>query len=160
MIKSEKWCSASRCCLGILLVLGLTTPLLAGEAAVEQPTRRSYNFQDIDIRQVLSALAQDQEINLILAPEVTGKITVHLHQLTLEEAIRGITMAGGFAFTKQDDSYYVYKPKDIRDPQSDAGIIRAPVVGSADGSTKLVYNFQDLDIRQALSALARSRTST
>jgi type II secretory pathway component GspD/PulD (secretin) len=186
MIESEKRCSTSRCCLGVLLILGLTTPLFAGEAAAEvanrpshtpeitaphdpdsavvklppppeAPTRRSYNFQDIDIRQVLSALAQDQEINLILPPEVTGKITVHLHQLTLEEAIRGITMAGGFAFTKQDDSYFVYKPKDVRDPQSDMGIIRAPVAGSPDGSTKLVYNFRDLDIRQALSSMAREQ---
>ena len=205
MIKSEKRCSASRYCLSVLLVLGLTTPLLAWKAAgaelsyaaadpppqespeapiteeaiphtrdiktshdpdravvkppppPEPPTRRSYNFQDIDIRQALTALAQDQEINLIVSPDVTGKITVHLHQLTLEEAIRGITMAGGFTFRKQDDSYYVYKPKDIRDPQSDTGIIRAPVAGYPDGPTKLIYNFQDLDIRQAFSALAREQ---
>ncbi len=186
MIKFEKRCSTSRCCLGALLVLGLTTSLLVGKAAAEvankpshtpditalhdpdsavvkpppppeAPTRRSYNFQDIDIRQALSALAQDQEINLIVSPEVTGKITVHLYQLTLEEAIRGITMAGGFTFRKQDDSYYVYKPKDIRDPQSDTAIIRAPVAGSPGGPRKLIYNFQDLDIRQALSALAREQ---
>lgn len=121
------------------------------------PSRQSYNFQDIDIRQALSALAQDQNINMILSPEVTGKITALLHQVILEEAIRGITMAGGFTFRKQDDSYYVYKPKDIRDPQSDTGIIRAPVAGSPDGPKKLIYNFQDLDIRQALSALAREQ---
>lgn len=123
----------------------------------EPQTRRSYSFQDIDIRQALSALAQDQDINLIVSPEVTGKITVHLTKLTLEEAIRGITMAGGFTFRKQDDSYYVYKPRDIRDPQSETGIVRAPVTGSPEGKTKLIYNFQDLDIRQALSALAREQ---
>ena len=206
MIKSEKGCSTTRCWFGALLVLGLTTLLLAGKVAAEvavssavanpppqgspeapaaeeavphtpdgktshdrgsavvkpppppkPPTRRSYNFQDIDIRQALSALAQDQEINLIMSPEVTGKITVHLHKLTLEEAIRGISMAGGFTFRKQDDSYYVYKPKDVRDPQSDTGIVKAPVAGSPDGPAKPVYNFQDLDIRQALSSLAREQ---
>ena len=191
MIKSEKGCSTTRYGFGVLLVLGLTTLLLAGKVAAEvakkdsqsrgddssvvsefedpgraivnpppspEPqARRSYNFQDMDIRQALSALAQDQEINLIVSPEVTGKITVYLHKLTLEEAIRGITMAGGFTFRKQDDSYYVYKPKDIRDPQSDTGIIKAPIAGSRDGPAKPVYNFQDLDIRQALSSLAREQ---
>ncbi len=145
----------------------ISTPpgrLVAANAEEIQPPpppdpsmRRSYNFQDIDIRQALSAMAQNQDINLIMSPDVTGKITLLLHQVVLEEAIRGITMAGGFAFRKDGNSYYVYKPKDIRDPQADMGIIRAPVADPSAGPTKLIYNFQDLDIRQALSALAREQ---
>lgn len=90
----------------------------------EPPVRRSYNFQDIDIRHALSSLAQDQEVNMIMSWEVTGKITVLLHQVILEEAIRGITMAGGFTFRKEDDSYYIYKPKLVQDPQSEKLQIR------------------------------------
>ena len=141
MIKSEKRCSASRYCLSVLLVLGLTTPLLAGKSAgasapsatdIAAPSaqnggiakappppdatqRRSYNYLDLDIRQALYALAQDQEVNVIMSPEVTGKISVHLNQVTLEEAIRSIALAGGFTYRKEEGSFYIYKPKPIAD---------------------------------------------
>ena len=88
-------------------------------------TRRSYNFQDLDIRQALSALAQDHGLNLIMSPEVTGKVSVHLlNILTLDEALRAITMAGGFTYKKQEELYYVYKPKAVSDPHSEQLQIR------------------------------------
>ena len=83
----------------------------------EASQRRSYNYLDLDIRQALSALAQDQEVNVIMSPEVIGKISVHLNQVTLEEAIRSIGMAGGFTYRREGESFYVYKPKLIADPQ-------------------------------------------
>jgi len=104
------------------LVSSPTAPKGSGETVAQ--TRRSYSFQDLDIRQALSALAQDQGINLIMSPEVTGKISVHLNQLTLDEALRAITMAGGFTYNKQEELYYVYKPKAVSDPQSEQMQIR------------------------------------
>ncbi len=121
------------------------------------PLRRSYNFQDQDIRQALSALAQDQDINMIMSPDVTGKITVYLYQLTTEEAIRAITMAGGFSYRQQDDTFYVYKPKEVRDPQSETGIIKTPPARSRNGQAMVRYNFQDYDIRQVLSTMAKEQ---
>ena len=146
MIHSKKRYSASRYCLGVLLVLGLTTLFFAGQAgdaAAKEPSRtdigapsaesrgipkatpppaapqkRSYNYLDLDIRQALSALAQDQEVNVVMAPEVTGKISVYLSQVTLEEAIRSIALAGGFTYRKEGGSFYIYKPKLIADPQA------------------------------------------
>lgn len=81
----------------------------------DAPQRRSYNYLDLDIRQALSALAQDQEISVILSPEVTGKISVYLNQVTLEEAIRSIALAGGFTCRQEEGSFYIYKPKPIAD---------------------------------------------
>ncbi|HLA26599.1 MAG TPA: secretin N-terminal domain-containing protein [Syntrophales bacterium] len=126
-----------------------------GESAVkkplpppETPTLRSYSFQDIDIRQALSALAQDQEINMIMSPEVAGKISIHLNQVTLEEAVRSIAMAGGFTFTKQDDGYYIYKPKQVQDPQSEKLQIRV-----------FRLNFAAVDkVQEILSAIPGMRT--
>jgi len=86
--------------------------------------RRSYNYLDIDIRHALSALAQDQEVNVIMAPEVVGKISVHLNQVLLEEAIRSIALAGGFTYRKEGESFFVYKPKQIADPQAERLQIR------------------------------------
>jgi type II secretory pathway component GspD/PulD (secretin) len=118
----------------------------AGENKGQQ--RRSYNFQEIDIRQSLLALAQDQEINMILSPEVTGKITVHLHQVILDEAILSIAMAGGFTYRKQDEAYYVYKPKEVRDPQAERLELRI---------FKLKFSAVD-KVQEILSAIPGMRT--
>ena len=77
------------------------------------------NFLDTDIRDALSALAMDQEINIATAKEVSGKISIHLFQVTLEEALRAITQAGGFSLYKHGEIYYVYKPKLAQDPEID-----------------------------------------
>jgi type IV pilus assembly protein PilQ len=55
---------------------------------------------------------------------VTGKISVYLNQVTLEEAIRSIALAGGFACRKEEGGFYVYKPKLIADPQGERLQIR------------------------------------
>ena len=74
---------------------------------------------DTDIRDALSALAMDQEINIATATDVSGKISVHLYQVTLEKALHAITLAGGFSYHKHGDVYYIYKPKKVKDPQID-----------------------------------------
>ena len=85
------------------------------------PSQRLINLSliDTDIRDALSALAMEQEINIATAKEVTGKISIHLYQVTLEKALHAITMAGGFSYHKHGDVYYVYKPKLAQDPEID-----------------------------------------
>jgi len=114
----------------------------------DAPQRRSYNYIDLDIRQALSALAQDQEANVIMSSEVTGKISVHLNQVTLEEAIRSIALAGGFAYRKEDGSFYVYKPKLIVDPQAERLQLRV-----------FRMNFAAIDkVQEILAAIPGMRT--
>jgi type IV pilus secretin PilQ/predicted competence protein len=86
-----------------------------------KPPQRLINLSliDTDIRDALSALAMEQEINIATAKEVTGKISIHLYQVTLEKALHAITMAGGFSYHKYGDVYYVYKPKLAQDPEMD-----------------------------------------
>lgn len=83
--------------------------------------RRLINLSlvDTDIRDALSALAMDQEINIATATEVSGKISIHLYQVTLEKALHAITLAGGYSYHKHGGVYYVYKPKKAKDPQID-----------------------------------------
>ncbi|MFC1516352.1 SH3 domain-containing protein [Thermodesulfobacteriota bacterium] len=79
----------------------------------------SLNFREIDIRALISALAMKQEINIVMAKDVSGKISVHLYQVTLDEALDAITLAGGFGYHYYGDLYYVYKPQKSRDPEQD-----------------------------------------
>ena len=76
------------------------------------------NFYQSDIQEVLSALAMERELNIATAQNVSGRISVHLYQVTLAEALDAIALAGGFQYRKQNGLYYIYKPKKIKDPQA------------------------------------------
>ena len=81
--------------------------------------RLSINFLDVDIREALTAIALEKQINITSSKDVTGKITIHLYNRTLEEALDAITMAGGFSYLKRGDLYFVFKPKEDKDPQQE-----------------------------------------
>ena len=46
------------------------------------------NFLNVDIREALSAIAMEREINIAAAPDVSGNISVHLFGVTLAEALK------------------------------------------------------------------------
>ena len=79
----------------------------------------SINYINIDIREALSALAMQREINIVAAPDVVGQISVHLYEVTLNEALTAICLAGGFMYSKQGDLYYVRKPGDAEDTRDE-----------------------------------------
>ena len=79
----------------------------------------SLNFNESDIRELLLALAMKQNANIVMAQDVTGKVTIHLNRVSLDEAIAAIAMAGGYSFRKEKGLYFIYKTKEVRDPQFD-----------------------------------------
>ena len=109
------------------------------------------NFLDTDIRDALSALAMDQEINIATAKEVSGKISIHLFQVTLDQALHAITQAGGFSFYKHGNIYYVFKPKQARDPQIDRLKMRIFKLEYADvGKIQKIIRYWDTAPKQVL----------
>jgi type II secretory pathway component GspD/PulD (secretin) len=79
----------------------------------------SLNFFDVDIREALSALALQREINVVAAPEVSGRISLHLFDVTLNQAIEAVCSAGGFSYYKKNGMYFVSKP--IDDEETEPG---------------------------------------
>ena len=80
----------------------------------------SVNFIDVDIREALSTLAVEREINIAMTKEVSGKISVHLHQAPLQKVLGAITLAGGFACQRHKGLYFVYRPKEVWDPVAES----------------------------------------
>jgi len=77
----------------------------------------SLNFSEVDIRDVISAIALQREINVVAAPEVSGEISLHLFEVTLIQALEAVCSAGGFAFYKKNGMYFVSKPRDDEEPE-------------------------------------------
>lgn len=69
------------------------------------------NFYKRDVREILSALAVQQQLNIVMASNVSGEVSVHLYRVPLDKALDSICQAGGFSHYKQGDVYFVFKPK-------------------------------------------------
>ncbi len=112
------------------------------------------NFFQADIQRVLSAIAMQNEINVISTKDVTGNISVHLYRVPLKEALMAVTLAGGFSYLKKGELYYVYKPKEEKDPQAEKLIVRVFKLKYADSWTK-----EDFDkVKEILESMPGMRT--
>ena len=67
----------------------------------------SANFVDADIKQILSMFARQSGVNIIVSPEVKGKITIGLRELPLEEALKSVLMAAGLTYQMVGNTYVV-----------------------------------------------------
>jgi type II secretory pathway component GspD/PulD (secretin) len=123
--------------LSVVLVMGIIiSPVSAGSPADKAKSQTklsiqltpddlmSLNFFDVDIREMLSALAIQREINIVAAPEVSGKISLHLFEVNLNQVLEAICLAGGFTYYKRNDMYFVSKPKDDKDAKPEDFEIR------------------------------------
>lgn len=76
---------------------------------VPQPddVRVTLDFVDTDIVQILKALAMQSGVNIITAPGVKGNITVSLHDVTVESALKFVTSLGSVMYKQVNDTYVV-----------------------------------------------------
>jgi type II secretory pathway component GspD/PulD (secretin) len=97
-------------------------PIKKSSKIVEQITVDgliTLNFHEVDIRELLSAMAIKREINIVMAQDVSGKVSLHLYRVTLDDALDAICLAGGFSHIKYGTTHFIYKPKEENDPQAE-----------------------------------------
>ncbi len=70
------------------------------------------DFRNTDIRDVLRSIATRYEVNVWLAPEVKGDVSLHLVNLPVKEAITFIVQKYGFASREENGVLQVYKPEE------------------------------------------------
>lgn len=78
-----------------------------------QTDNRLYTLsvREAGIQEILLALAKDANINLTLDPEITGKVTVDLKNVTLEKALETILTPLDLEYRKEGNFIHVVKPK-------------------------------------------------
>ncbi|KAA3656836.1 MAG: hypothetical protein DWQ10_14520 [Calditrichaeota bacterium] len=69
------------------------------------------DFRDADIGNVLRLFARQNQLNIVASDSVRGKITVALHNVTLEQALESILLANGYDYVVLNDIVLV-KPED------------------------------------------------
>ena len=106
--------------LSVVLIMGIIISPVSAESPTDKAKPQtqlsiqstsddlmSLNFFDVDIREVLSALAMQREINVVAAPEVTGEISLHLFDVTFSQALEAVCSAGGFTYYQKNGMYFV-----------------------------------------------------
>lgn len=103
-----------RSCVVVVFLFMLVFGGMAGaEDVQEQPLVNLFLF-DTGIRDALNEITIQTGINIIPDSTVSGRVTVDLQDVPLEQALRVILIGGGFSFRKIDDFYFVGLP----DPRS------------------------------------------
>jgi type II secretory pathway component GspD/PulD (secretin) len=67
----------------------------------------SLTLRDVEISEVMEMLSRAAEVNILLSTDATGKISVNLFDVGVDEAIRSIATTAGFGVEKRNGSYFI-----------------------------------------------------
>ena len=105
----------------------------SASAAAERIGNISMNFTNADIRDVIGAIAMHSKVNIVIGPEVTGKITARLDNAPWEDALRSVLNGLDFvAVPEANNTIRITHPAKIA-AQTDIRIFRLAYI-SPEGS--------------------------
>jgi type II secretory pathway component GspD/PulD (secretin) len=106
----------------LALAVAISSIAAAGSASSQDPRTRSprtnrinVNFHQTDIADVVNTLSFQQSVNIALAPNVKGTVSLSLRNVTLEQALRLITRLVGLDYLYRDGTYLIGNPGELRE---------------------------------------------
>lgn len=103
--------------LAVFLILCMTAPTAShgaeiasiGTSSIEDRMQQiiTVEYKDADLGSVLRSLALTYRLNLLTGPDVKGKVTINLQEITVEKALQAILKANGLVYSVQDGVIYV-----------------------------------------------------
>jgi type II secretory pathway component GspD/PulD (secretin) len=90
----------------------LAALMLCGAARAEPPITLA--LRDVELSEVMAMLSQQERVNILLGKEVGGRVSFNLYDVSVDEAVRSIANAAGYAVEKQGGTYFVV-------PRTEAG---------------------------------------
>ena len=65
------------------------------------PIKISLNFQDAELQDVLGVISEETKLNIVAGKDIQGKVSVHLSDVPLENALNSILLTNGYSFIKE-----------------------------------------------------------
>ena len=109
MTRRNKLAPAGRLTAVVLLLL---VCLLQATALAVDKQGVTLSVQDTEISEVMNMLSQKERLNVLLATGVEGNVSLNLYDVDLDEAIRSVARAGGYAVEMRGSTYFIIKPED------------------------------------------------
>ncbi|MBK7143541.1 MAG: hypothetical protein IPH75_15870 [bacterium] len=100
------------CWLTAALVTLLAGLVVSQETKESAPPLRSIEFQAADIRYVFNSLADEGDVNIVVAPEVTGSVTIKLREVTWRTAMDIIGNTYNLAVVEEVSGYFRVLPQE------------------------------------------------
>jgi type IV pilus assembly protein PilQ len=89
----------------LLATVAVAAPARAAEpAAAHVPGTRTYDFHDIPVRSALQLIAEEGQFNLVVSDSVTGNVTLHLEDVTWEQALAVVLRLKGLSMRIDGDT--------------------------------------------------------
>ncbi|CAN5168218.1 N/A [soil metagenome] len=108
------------CC---VLIAGLLAAARAPAASAPAETF-SLNQRDVPLAEVMDMLSRRTRVNILLSKDVAGSVSFNLYDVSLDEAVRSIAAAAGYAVELRGDSYFVMSREEARQ-YSNGGVTAA-----------------------------------
>jgi type II secretory pathway component GspD/PulD (secretin) len=116
---------------GLLFVIGLllmiTLLFLAGaawpagatgdEASAGEPSPVTLSVENVEITEVLNMLAGARGLNVVCEGDVSGKVSLDLHEVPFDEALRAAVGMAGYEVIRRGNIYFVRRSDGDRDGQ-------------------------------------------
>jgi MSHA biogenesis protein MshL len=81
------------------------------EAKKVQEKLFSFFARDANIQDVLLAFSKESDLNIVLDPELSGKVTIDLKRVTLKEALEAILTSLGWTYRLEEKFIKVLRPQ-------------------------------------------------
>ena len=77
--------------------------------AIEERLKQliSLEYKDADLASVLRSLAWTYKINIVTGPDIKGKVSINLQDITVEKALQAILTINGLVYSKRGDVIYI-----------------------------------------------------
>jgi len=128
---------------------GGTQPSEPVSQSAGKPGRLSIEGVDTDIGVLLRALASQAKVNIVVAPELQGTVTISLKDVTLTQALDAIAAVAKLAYKEVNGTYYVAAPDRIKELFPEPTVTdtyTATKAAAADLQQRLQASFRDLTV--------------
>jgi type II secretory pathway component GspD/PulD (secretin) len=103
----------------LLILAGAASPAGAtnGGSTPDEPAPVTLSVQNLEITEVLSMLAGARGLNVVCEGEITGRVSLDLHEVPFDEALRAAVGMAGYEVIRRGNIYFVRRADGDHDSQ-------------------------------------------
>ena len=93
-----------------VIAVALTAPV-AGDSA--EAAKITLSVRHADIAEVFEMLSLEGKANILMNSGISGEVSVNLYDVSIDQAVRTVAAAGGFAVEFDADTYYIISYEEV-----------------------------------------------
>ena len=86
------------------------------ETEMQETQKISVNLKEADLLDILKMFSKKAGWNLVIGEEVSGKVSLNLYEVTLENALAAVINISGYAIERKDDILFVRSKGKLEGP--------------------------------------------